>query len=242
MKKQAILNWSSGKDSAYTLYKISKDSSINIKYLFTTMNEELDRISMHGVRKSLLIKQVKALGIELKVLNLPPEPSLAEYDLLMKQSFDRLKSEGIVYSVFGDIFLEDLRKYREKKLSEIGIKGLFPIWKIDSVKLIKDFIKLGFKAKIVSANAKYFDESFCGSDIDEDFLSRLPEGVDPCGENGEYHSFVYDGPIFNKPIEFELGEIVYKEFKPCNKDKERCDKDCEKGKYDIGFWYADLIG
>lgn len=240
-KKKAVINWSSGKDSALTLFKLRNDSSIEIKYLLTTINKDLDRVSMHGVRTSLLKKQSESIGIPLRIIELPPEPSLDEYNSIMKNELTKLNDEGIEYSAFGDIFLEDLRKYREEKLNEAGMKALFPLWKTDTKKLFSEFIQSGFRAKIVCVNDEFFDASFCGMDLNENFLNNIPNEVDICGENGEYHTFVYDGPIFSKPIKFAPGEVVHKQYQPCNKNKNRCEKNCEKGKKEFGFWYLDLM-
>ncbi len=160
----------------------------------------------------------------------------------MKTALEKLKKEGIEYSIFGDIFLENLRKYRENKLAEVTMKGLFPLWKRPTKELIKEFIDLGFKTIVVCVNDKYLDKSFAGRIINNEFVNDLPDNVDPCGENGEFHTFVYDGPIFNKPINFELREVVHKEYKPSadNKDDE-CFKNSKDTSYDTGFWYKDLL-
>jgi uncharacterized protein (TIGR00290 family) len=162
----------------------------------------------------------------------------------MEKELSDLKSKGATVSVFGDIFLEDLRQYREDKLSALNLKGVFPLWKIPTSQLIHDFIKAGFKAIITCVNEKYLDKSFSGRIIDEEFLNVLPSNVDPCGENGEFHTFVYDGPIFQKPIAFEKGEVVYKKYEQAKQESNsdyRDDKN-DNNPFDTGFWYCDLIG
>jgi uncharacterized protein (TIGR00290 family) len=237
--KKSIFNWSGGKDSALCLYHCLNDKDIEIKYLLTTLNEEYKRISMHGVRKELLQLQAENIGIELKEIYLPELASLEIYNGIMKKAFDGFKDKGIEYSIFGDIFLEDLRKYRENKLAEVSMKGLFPLWQRPSTEIIKEFIDLGFKTVIVCVNEKYLDKSFAGRVIDEDFLNDLPGNVDPCGENGEFHTFVFDGPIFKKKIDYELGEVVHREYKTESGNVD--DPDNDKKKQDTTFWYRDIL-
>lgn len=235
--KKSIFNWSSGKDSALCLYHCLRDSSIDIKYLVTTVNGANNRISMHGVRNELLRQQAKSIGIELKEILLPEFVPLTEYDKVMKKNLLEYQNEGIEYSVFGDIFLEDLKKYREDRLAEAGMKGVFPLWKRPTSELIKEFLELGFKAVIVCVNEKYLDKSFAGRIIDESFLADLPDDVDPCGENGEYHSFVFEGPVFKTPIKYELGELVFKDYKPDEKDS----SGGNNNNHDTRFWYRDVL-
>lgn len=237
--KKAIFNWSGGKDSALCLYHCLNNKDIDIKYLLTTLSEDYKRISMHGVRKEMLQLQAENIGIKLKEIYLPEMASLEMYNGLMKKAFDGFKEEGIEYSIFGDIFLEDLKKYREEKLAEVQMKGLFPLWKRSSMEILKEFIKLGFKTVIVCVNDKYLDKSFAGRTIDENFINDLPGNVDPCGENGEFHTFVFDGPIFKKKIDYELGKVVRREYKT---DRENMDDfGNNKKMYDTTFWYRDIL-
>ncbi len=229
---KAIFNWSGGKDSSLCLHQVLTEKSFNIQYLLTTLNGQNKRVSMHGVAESLLDKQAKSIGLPLKKIFLPESPSMGEYDKLISDFLLKAKSENIDTSIFGDIFLEDLREYREKQLSTLGFKAEFPLWKRDTKEIANDFIAKGFKTIIVSVDARHLDESFAGRIFDEDFLNDLPEDVDPCGENGEFHSFVFDGPIFKKPIYFTKGKTVYKEYKSHSKESPD-----EK----FGFWYCDLI-
>jgi uncharacterized protein (TIGR00290 family) len=161
---------------------------------------------------------------------LPEMPSMEDYNREMFGIMQGFKDEGIDYSIFGDIFLEDLKVYREGQLAKVGMQGVFPIWKRDTTDLVKEFIALGFKAVLVCVNEKQLDKSFAGRLIDESFLNDLPTGVDPCGENGEYHSFVFDGPIFKNPIPIKLGEVVYRKY-----DKGAVDN------FDTGFYYQDVV-
>ena len=238
-RNKAILNWSGGKDSSLTLYHVLKDKQYDIKYLVTSCSKEYDRISMHGVRVSLLKRQAELIGIPLKILYVPTMPTMEAYDSAMAQMLTGFKNEGIEYSIFGDIFLEDLRKYREDRLAEVGLKGVFPIWKRPTPGLVYEFIDLGFKSILVCTDESHLDASFCGRMIDDSLLADLPKNVDPCGENGEFHSFVFDGPIFTSPVEFSIGEKVRRTYaKPKNPDD---DKDCSCCKTsDTAFWYCDL--
>nr|WP_218651421.1 adenine nucleotide alpha hydrolase [Flavobacterium quisquiliarum] len=225
------------------LYKILQNPDYKIEYLLTSVNQQYQRISMHGVRVDLLQSQAESIGIPLKIMEIPEMPTMEVYENVMMETLIELKTKGVKYSVFGDIFLEDLRLYREKKLEKIGFEGIFPIWKIPTRDLIQDFISLGFKTIVVCVNEKYLDKSFVGRIIDQDFINDLPKNVDVCGENGEFHTFTFDGPIFSKPIDFEIGEIVYRKYeKPENQNssKTACDTN-DQTAFDFGFWYCDLI-
>ena len=212
MKQPAIFNWSGGKDSALALYKVRQQGQYHIQTLLTTVSEPYQRISMHGVRTELLDRQAAALGLPCRKLFLPEMPSMAAYETLMTSTMQELKSAGATASIFGDIFLEDLRQYRENKLAEMDLQAVFPLWGVPTTELIREFIGLGFKTITTCVSEKYLDRSFVGRVIDEDFLRDLPANVDPCGENGEFHTFVFDGPLFSQPIPFEKGEIVYRKY------------------------------
>lgn len=227
---KSFFNWSTGKDSALALYKALSEQKLNIETLVTSVNSNLNRVSMHGVPLELLEKQAESIGLPLRKILISGEVSMDEYSSIMKKEMTMLKEHGFEHSIFGDIFLEDLKEYRIQKLNEVGLKGVFPLWKIDTKTIIKEFLELGFKAITVSVNANLLDESFVGVDLDEDFFNRLPSNVDVCGENGEFHTFVYDGPIFSKPIDFEIGEKVLKEYET---DK--------NSTWESKFWYCDLI-
>lgn len=247
MPYKTYFNWSTGKDSALALYKILKNPNFTIDKLVTTINSDLDRVSMHGLRNELLFKQVENIGIPLKTIALSGNVSMSTYDSTMKQAMNELKSEGYTHAVFGDIFLEDLKTYREEKLQEVGVKSEFPLWKIDTKALIENFIALGFKAITVSVNAKLLDKSFVGRIIDQQFIDDLPAEVDVCGENGEFHTFVFDGPLFKSPVSFKIGEKVLKTYTPAKSNNDNCFKDDECFKdekevtWDTSFWYCDLL-
>jgi len=241
--QNALFNWSSGKDSALALYKILQNPDYKIECLLTSVNQQYQRISMHGVRVELLHAQAESIGIPLKIMQIPEMPTMEVYEEVMTETLSELKNKGITHSVFGDIFLEDLRQYRENQLAKIDFKGIFPIWKIPTRDLIQEFLSLGFKTIVVCVNEKYLDKSFVGRIIDQDFINDLPENVDVCGENGEFHTFAFDGPIFSKPIDFEIGETVYRKYeKPKTTDSSNtaCDTNDETA-FDFGFWYCDLI-
>lgn len=240
--KKALFNWSSGKDSALALYKILQNPEFKIEYLLTSVNQQFKRISMHGVRVELLQQQAESIGIPLEIMEIPEMPTMEVYESVMQQTLEKLKNKEISYSVFGDIFLEDLRQYREDKLATMGFEGVFPIWRIPTKELIQEFISLGFQTVVVCVNERYLDKSFVGKIINQQFIDDLPENVDVCGENGEFHTFCFDGPIFQKPIDFELGEIVYRKYEKPKTDSSNtaCDAD-DSTAYDYGFWYCDLI-
>ena len=252
MKQPAIFNWSGGKDSALALYKVLQDGRYDVQTLLTSISEPYQRISMHGVRTALLDQQAAALGLPCRKLYLPETPTMAAYEQLMARTMQELKSAGATASIFGDIFLEDLRQYRENKLAELDLQAVFPLWGVPTAELIREFIGLGFKTITTCVNEKFLDRSFVGRVIDEDFLRDLPATVDPCGENGEFHTFVFDGPLFRQPIAFEKGEIVRRTYAapPPANDAEAADGyDCtaaapadpNPSPFDTGFWYCDLF-
>lgn len=174
-------------------------------------------------------------------MQIPEMPTMENYETVMRTTLGDLKNNGATACIFGDIFLEDLRKYRETKLTELKLKGLFPLWKIPTDKLIREFLDLGFKTIITCVNEKYLDKSFAGRIIDNDFLNDLPDNVDPCGENGEFHTFVFDGPIFREPIPFDKGEIVYRKYSSPTANDNSTDKKITDNPFDNGFWYCDLL-
>ena len=225
------MNWSGGKDAALALYYLQRQNEYEIAGLLTSINSQYDRVSMHGVRRSLLEQQVKSIGLPLDILAIPGVVSMDDYDRLMKWKMASFKEQNITHAAFGDIFLEDLRMYRENKLQENKIESVFPLWKRNTTELVREILALGFKTITVCVNANLLDESFVGRVVDEQFLADLPPNVDPCGENGEFHTFVFDGPIFSKPIEFKIGEKVYRTYEAP-----------ENANWNSAFWYCDLIG
>lgn len=233
------MNWSGGKDSSLCLHKILQDKRYTVDRLLTSVNAVHDRISMHGVRRALLNAQAASIGLPLQTIELPEQPGMAEYELAMMQEVNALQQAGYTHAVFGDIFLEDLKVYREKKLAEVDIECVFPLWEIPTSQLMQEFLDLGFKAIIVCVNEQFLDKSFCGRLIDASFVQDLPPGVDVCGENGEYHSFVFDGPIFKYPIPFEKGKIVYRKYEAPKTDGDAGGSMDQASQY--GFYFCDLL-
>lgn len=235
---RVIACWSGGKDSAMALHAALRRDDLEVAGLLTTLNPEYDRISMHGVRRALLEAQTAAIGLPVEqvfvgappasALSAAPEddphgfttfPANAEYEAKMGAAMAAAAASGVEGVVFGDIFLEDLRAYRERNLSRVGMRGVFPLWRRDTAKLLAEFFDVGFRAVTVCIDETKLDESWAGRQLDRNFGANLPGGVDPCGENGEYHSFVYDGPIFQQPVPFTRGETVHRD----------------------GFWFTDLL-
>jgi len=209
VKRERILFcWSGGKDSAMALYEISRGGHHDVAALLTTVTDAYDRISMHGVRRVLLERQVESLGLPLHIVSISPNCTNQEYEAKMDAALAAFQSRGVQQVAFGDIFLEDLRKYREDNLARRRMRGIFPIWKWDTRGLVRAFLGAGFRAVVVCVDTKKLDASFAGREITAEFVRELPENVDPCGENGEFHSFVFDGPLFREPLRFSRGEIV----------------------------------
>ncbi|SFH25988.1 Dph6-related ATP pyrophosphatase [Pedobacter insulae] len=224
----AVFNWSGGKDSTLALHYTLLAGKYKIHCLLTTVNEFYNRVAMHGVRESLLMQQAEMLQLPLHIVRLPEMPDMETYEEVINTHFTTLKSKNVISSIYGDIFLEDLKLYREEQMAKLGMEAVFPLWKRDSRELITEFISLGYKTIVVCAKDGLQD--FCGRVIDQSFLADLPADVDPCGENGEFHTFVFDGPIFKKPIAFKLGELVHKNLSASSISGEV-----------IGYWYIDLI-
>jgi uncharacterized protein (TIGR00290 family) len=230
-KQQAALFWSGGKDSAYTLYLVQKlYPELQIVALITTVNEEFKRISMHGVREQLLERQAEATGIPLKKMRVANEPTNTAYEKELHHTLSELKKTGINFIVFGDIFLEDLKLYRDNILKMHDLTGIYPLWKKDTSAQIADFISSGFKTITCCINNMYLSKAWLGKEINSGFVSELPANVDPCGENGEFHTFCFDGPIFKKRIGFIKGE---EKFVPLNIKTSSSESE-------TGFWYIDL--
>jgi uncharacterized protein (TIGR00290 family) len=220
VKERIILCFSGGKDSVLALYELLKQGNYEVAALLTTITQDYDRISMHGVRTDLLELQAQALGLPLEKVIIPANSSEQEYEARMRQVMERYLASGIHTVAFGDIFLEDLRKYREENLSKMDIKAIFPLWKNDTAELAERFITLGFEAVVTCVDGNILDERFVGRAFNHEFISQLPHGADPCGENGEFHSFVYNGPLFGRRISHRVGDVVL---------REKC------------FYYCDLI-
>lgn len=212
MKEKVLMNWSGGKDSAMALYNILNNKNYKVEGLLTSVNAANQRISMHGVSGEMLVKQAESIGLPLTKINLPEASDMTAYENIMEQTLSTFTQQGIETSVFGDIFLEDLRKYREQQLEKIGWKAVFPLWKKDTRNLVYEFLELGFRTRICCINKQYLDSDFLGCDLDEYLIDKLPENVDPCGENGEFHTFVYAGPVFQNNLSIKNGERVEKSY------------------------------
>ncbi len=213
--EKVIMSWSGGKDSAMALYTILGSGQYAVVALLTTVTEGYDRISMHGVRCCLLEEQSLSLKIPVEKIFISRQASNEEYESKLKEKLLHYKQRGVLSVVIGDIFLEDLRRYREENLAKLGMRGIFPLWKRDTRDLACSFINLGFKAVITCVDTQHLGREFAGREFDQQFLSDLPPQVDPCGENGEFHSFVYDGPPFRQPILCQKGEIVLHDDRFC---------------------------
>lgn len=212
MEHKVLVAWSGGKDSAMALYDMrNRTPDTEISALLTTVTKDYARVSMHGTRFELLKKQVASIGCKSEIIYITKESTNEEYERNMAEKLKEYMAKGVNLVVFGDIFLEDLRKYREDNLAKLGMKGIFPIWKINTKALAEQFISFGFKAIITCVDTKVLDKSFAGREFDKKFLSDLPSNIDPCGENGEFHSFVYDGPYFKEPVAVKRGECVLRD-------------------------------
>jgi uncharacterized protein (TIGR00290 family) len=211
MTKQAAVSWSGGKDSALALYEILNNTDYEVNSLITTVTEGYDRISIHGVRNELLEQQVKSIGLPLHKVSIPKDSTNEQYEKALKNALLKFKNEGITEVVFGDIFLEDVKKYRDELLDKLDMRGIYPIWEKDSRELARKFIELGFKAVTTCVDSQQLGKIFVGREYDFNFINDLPGSADPCGENGEFHTFVYDGPLFNKKINVGKGEIVLRD-------------------------------
>ena len=206
--KKALLSWSSGKDSAWALHLLRQTPEIQVVGLVTTFNSAADRVAMHAVRRALVEAQAESAGLPLWPVELRWPCSNSEYERLMGGVIERAKAEGIAAFAFGDLFLEDIRAYRVRQLQGTSIAPLFPVWGLPTGGLAREMIAAGVKAKLTCVDPAKLDRSFAGREYDHRLLQDLPPLVDPCGENGEFHTFVYDGPVFSRPIRVRLGEVV----------------------------------
>lgn len=230
MASPCILNWSGGKDSALVLHRLQHDSNLSIRSLFSTVNKGNGRVAMHELPEDLLYRQAEALGLPLRVLHLPEQPAMEVYNRMVEHEMLRFKNEGVSHSIYGDIFLQDLREYREKQVTRVGLEAGFPLWHEDTRQLMMEFVELGFKAVVISINAGLLDGSFLGRELAAEFVEDLPAGVDPCGENGEFHTYVYDGPGFKGPVSFQKGKVFERSF-PSPEEKGR----------QLNFRFLDLL-
>lgn len=245
--KKSYFNWSGGKDSALALYELQQQQpkKHTIERLLTTLSQTHQRVSMHGVRRDLLEQQIKHLdmgNIDLQIVEIPDNATLSIYNQIMHHTMTGLVQQGFKHAFFGDIFLQDLRQYRESQLQTLGITAHFPLWQRDTKALLHHFVDLGFKTMVVCVKAAALDHSFVGRVIDHDFIRDLPKNIDPCGENGEFHTFVFDGPLFKTPVPIELGEVVYREYTaPKTQDNQNDNCFLDQQDSQMGFWFCDLI-
>lgn len=214
-----LMSWSGGKDSCLALYEIQKAQDFRVAALLTTVTRDYDRVSMHGVRRILLERQSLSLGLPLHEIFITKDATNQEYETKMEEAFSMYRESGIDSVVFGDLFVEEIRAYRDQFLARHNMHGLYPVWLRNTTEFIKEFINLGFKAVITCVNGEVLDSSFAGMMIDENFLSALPPHVDACGENGEFHTFVFEGPIFKEAVRFSIGQKVVRD----------------------SFWFCDLL-
>ena len=223
-EEKVLFSWSGGKDSALSLYEIQKRGELEVESLITTVTADYDRVSMHGLRRELLHTQAESLGLSIEEVLISKEASNKEYEQNFESALRKYRDSGTTKIVFGDIYLQDIRDYREALMKRIGMECLFPIWGMDSSALAERFIDNGFKAVVICVDTEQLDAEYAGREYDASFLSDLPSDVDPCGENGEFHTFVYDGPTFNKPIDHRLGEIILRDERFCYCDVLPADK------------------
>lgn len=208
MSRKVLLSWSSGKDSAWALLRLRRQAGCEVAGLLTTLNAAFDRVAMHSTRRALLEAQAAAAGLPLHTVPLPWPCSNEHYEAAMRQACDAAVAQGIEVMAFGDLFLEDIRRYREEKLTGTGLTPIFPVWGLDTRSLAHEMIAGGLRARIVCVDPRKLPAEFAGREFDQDLLRDLPAGVDPCGENGEFHTVVYAGPMFREPIPIESGEVV----------------------------------
>lgn len=208
MGRKTLISWSSGKDSAWALHVLRQNPDIDIVGLFSTVNKVFDRVTMHGVRRELLKHQAKSAELPLDVIEIPYPCNNDEYVAIMKDFILMAKEKGVECFAFGDLFLEHVRKYRENLLQGTGITPLFPIWGISTTALSQQMVSNGLKAVITCINADQFSQEYAGREYNKSFLEDIPDSIDPCGENGEFHSFAFDGPMFQYPIKVIAGETI----------------------------------
>jgi uncharacterized protein (TIGR00290 family) len=212
--RPAVAFWSGGKDSALALDRVRRSGQYEVCALITTVNAEFRRVSMHGVREELIDLQSEAIGISAHKMYVGGRGGNDDYVAALRAALQTFKNRGITNVIFGDIFLQDLRQWRESLLADLAMTGVFPLWQENTRTLVQEFFDRRFKAIICCTNDAQLKQSDVGRPLDADFVRDLPAGVDPCGENGEYHSFVHDGPIFQRPVAFEIGEVVYRPLLP----------------------------
>lgn len=208
MKRKTLLSWSSGKDGAWALHVLRQRGDVNVAGLFTTINAEFRRVAMHGVRVELLRRQAEAVGLPLEILELPHPCSNDHYEAVMGTFVAAAREGGVTHMAFGDLFLRDIRTYREEKLRGSGIEPIFPLWEMPTAELARRMVAEGLRAYVTCVDPRKMAARFAGRPFDRSFLDELPSLVDPCGENGEFHTFAVDGPMFARPVDVDVGEVV----------------------------------
>jgi len=211
MVEKAVFSWSGGKDSALALHELLGAGDLEVSALMTVLTEGYDRISFHGVRRALLEVQAASIGLPIEKVAIPERASMQEYESRMREALERHREAGVTAVAYGDLHLEDVRDYRERLLRGMGLRAVFPVWKRDTREFAHTLIEQGFEAVITCVDSEALDRKFVGRIYDERFLSELPPGVDPCGENGEFHTFAYDGPLFEKEVRFKVGDVALRE-------------------------------
>lgn len=232
--QKAIFCWSGGKDSAFALYRALSTGEFEILALLTTINSAYSRVSMHGVREDLMDVQAKHIGISLYKVYIPEVCTNEEYEKQMEEAMLFWKERGVSHVIFGDIFLEDLKRYREEKLDKVGMKAVFPLWKEDTTELLSGFLKLGFKTMICAGSCKNINEDIVGETLSEEIVKYMSPGTDPCGENGEFHTFVYAGPVFRSELDIACTEKVVKYYKVKKETEGKVEEE------EVGYWFADI--
>lgn len=211
MDEDIVVSWSGGKDSALALDAVVRAGRFGVASLVTTVAEGEERVQIQNVRRELIERQAEALGLPLRCVYIRKGASNSEYEERLAAALADFRDAGVRRVAFGDLFLEDIREYRERLLARLGMKGLYPLWGRDTRGLLEEFVGRGFKAVVTSACARALGEAFAGAEVDRAFVESLPPGVDPCGENGEFHTFVYDGPLFARPVSFARGGLTTEE-------------------------------
>lgn len=230
-KIKAVFNWSGGKDSAFALFKALQSGQFEIVALLTTVNSEKLKSTMHDIPLELLQRQADAIGIPLYIVGLKPKGGMKDYGDAMSAAVEHFKGEGVTHFIFGDIFLHDVRSYREKALAPCGIEVVEPLWDMTTDEVMEGFLASGLKSVVVTTTASVLGREYVGRVLDHEFVESLPEGADVCGENGEYHTFCYDGPIFRQPVKFSLSEPFMQTFPIGMDDGEM---------HDFSYWFAGL--
>lgn len=234
-KQKVSVSWSGGKDAALALYRILHSDEFEVVSLHTTFNAESKRVGMHGIPEALIEKQAEVLGLPLEKIYLPKDNSHGRYEKIMKVFCEQQQEKGVAAIVYGDILLADLKAYREKQLETVGLKAIFPLWGADTAQMANEFIGLNFKTLICCLHVQKLPKSALGKTLDKALINRIAQTADPCGENGEFHTFTFDGPLFRTPVAFEMGEAVLKSYQF---NVERAGKIVEEK---VEYWFQEVL-